>query len=182
MLVPKWVYRFRGYLVAQPFIFAFFWFYWETEEYFVWPLGICLFLMGVALRIWAQQHLHYRLKVRKRLTTTGPYSFVTNPLYIGNILMCLGAIVISELLWLFPLTLFYCLGIYSLVVRYEESHLLYKYGESYRRYMVEVPRWLPKVIRLKNLGLINKYFHQSIVAEIHCSLLVLPFILEEIIG
>jgi protein-S-isoprenylcysteine O-methyltransferase Ste14 len=182
MLVPKWVYGFRGYLVALPLIFALFWFHWETEEYFVWPLGISLFLMGIALRMWAQQHLHYRLKVHKRLTVTGPYSFIRNPIYIGNILICLSATVISELLWLVPLTLFYCLGIYSLVVRYEEYHLLDKYGESYLKYIKEVPRWLPKVIRLKNLGLINKYFYQSIVAEIHCSLLVLPFILKEIIG
>jgi protein-S-isoprenylcysteine O-methyltransferase Ste14 len=182
MLVQKWVYRFRGYLVAPPLIFALFWFYWETEEYFVWPFGISLFLMGATLRIWAQQHLHYRLKAHKRLTVTGPYSFVRNPLYIGNILMSLGAIVISELLWLFPLTLFYCLGIYLLVVRYEESHLLDKYGESYRKYMEEVPRWLPKVIRFKNLGLINEYFQQSIVSEIQCVFLLLPYFLKELMG
>jgi len=96
--------------------------------------------------------------------------------------MFLGAIVISELLWLFPLTLFYCLGIYLLVVRYEESHLLDKYGESYRKYMEEVPRWLPKVIRFKNLGLINEYFQQSIVSEIQCVFLLLPYFLKELMG
>jgi protein-S-isoprenylcysteine O-methyltransferase Ste14 len=181
MLVPKWIYRFRGYLVSPPLIFALIWFHWETEEHFLWPLGLSLFLLGVTLRIWAQQHLHYRLRIRKSLTMTGPYSFVRNPIYIGNTLICLGLTIISELLWLFPLTLFYCLGIYSLVVRYEESHLLYKYGEAYRRYMVEVPRWLPKVIRLKNLGLINEYFHQSIATEIYCLFLLLPYLLKEII-
>ena len=182
MLVPKWVYGFRGYLVALPLIFALFWFHWETEEYFVWQLGISLFLMGIALRMWAQQHLHYRLKVHKRLTVTGPYSFIRNPIYIGNILICLSATVISELLWLVPLTLFYCLGIYSLVVRYEEYHLLDKYGESYLKYIKEVPRWLPKVIRLKNLGLINEYFQQSIVSEIQCVFLLLPYFLKELMS
>ncbi len=182
MLVPKWVYRFRGYLVALPLIFAFFWFHWETEEHFVWPLGIFLFLIGVAFRIWAQQHLHYRLKVHKRLTVTGPYSFIRNPIYIGNILLCLSATVISELLWLVPVTLFYCFGVYSLVVRYEESHLLDKYGESYRKYMKEVPRWFPKRICLKNLGLINEYFNQSIVSEIQCVFLLLPYFLKELIA
>ena len=112
---------------------------------------------------------------------TGPYSFVRNPIYIGNTLICLGLTIISELLWLFPLTLFYCLGIYSLVVRYEETHLLVKYGESYRRYMSEVPRWLPKVPRFKPIGLINEYFYQSIAIESASLLLLLPYILKEII-
>ena len=182
MLVPKCVYRFRGYLVAPPMIFALLCRYGETERSFVWPLGISLFLMGVALRLWAQEHLHYRIKVHKTLTATGPYSFVRNPIYIGNILICLSAIVISELLWFVPITFFYCLAIYSLVVRYEESHLLDKYGESYRKYMKEFPRWLPKGIRLKNLGLINEYFQQSIVSEIQCVFLLLPYLLKKLMA
>jgi len=182
MLVPKCVYRFRGYLITPPIIFAIFCFGYETESEFIWPLGVSLFIFGVALRIWAQQHLHYRLKVHKRLTVTGPYSFIRNPVYIGNTLICLSATVISELLWLVPITFFYCLVIYSLVVRYEESHLLDKYGESYRKYMKEVPRWLPKVICLKNLGLINEYFQQSIVSEIQCVFLLLPYFLKELMA
>jgi hypothetical protein len=84
-------------------------------------------------------------------------------------------------LWLFPLTLFYCLGIYSLVVRYEESHLLYKYGESYCKYKAEVPRWLPKILSSKPKGLINEKFSQSIVIESTSLLLLLPYLLKEII-
>lgn len=102
-------------------------------------------------------------------------------MYIGNILICLGATVISELLWFVPITLFYYLGLYSLVVRYEEVHLLEKYGESYRRYMLEVPRWLPKVFHFKKLGIINEYFSQSIIVEFPQLLLLLPFIIKEII-
>jgi steroid 5-alpha reductase family enzyme len=112
---------------------------------------------------------------------TGPYSFVRNPIYIGNVLICLGATVMSELLWLTPITLIYCWGIYSLAVRYEEAHLLDKYGESYRIYMEKVPRWVPRVSHPRDIRTINEYLGQSIVAEIHCFLLVLAFILKEII-
>ncbi len=181
MIAPKSFYRYRGYLVAPPMIFALIWFDWEIEKTFVWPLGICIFLMGAIIRIWAQQHLRYGLRVRKNLTITGPYSFVRNPLYIGNILICLGAIIISELLWFVPATLLYHLYLYSLVVRYEEIHLLEKYGESYRRYMLEVPRWFPKVLPFKNLGLINRYFCQSIRVEFPRLLLLLPYIIKEIL-
>lgn len=181
MSIPKWAYRFRGYLVTPPLIFAIIWFDWEIEEYFVWPLGISFFLLGVGVRIWAQQHLHYRLKVRKKLTVTGPYSFVRNPMYIGNIMIFLGATIVSELLWFVPITFFYCLGICSLVIRYEETHLLEKFGEPYRRYMEEVPRWVPRALHFKNIGLINEYLFQSILVELNSLVLLFPFILKEII-
>jgi protein-S-isoprenylcysteine O-methyltransferase Ste14 len=173
--------------MAPPLMFAFFWFRWEVEvEYFIWPAAIGLVLAGLVIRIWAQQHLHYRLDVHKTLTSAGPYLFVRNPIYIGNIMLCLGATVASELLWLAPITLLYGLWIYSLVVRHEEIHLREKYGESYREYLREVPRWVPKLgdlknLRLKNLRLRNEYFHRSILAEIHCVLIMLPYIAKEIV-
>lgn len=176
-------YRLRGFLVSLPLIFAFFCFSLETEmDYLIWPIGISLVFVGMILRIWAQQHLRYRLRVKKCLTITGLYSLVRNPIYVGNILMCLGAVITSELLWLVPIALLYWFTIYSLVVRYEERHLLEKYGEPYRRYLAEVPRWLPRAIRFKNLGILNEYFLNSIVAEIQCPFILLPFILKELLS
>ena len=61
--MTRWFYRFRGYLATPPLIFAFFCFSLETEmHYLIWPIGITLVLIGMILRIWAQQHLRYRLK------------------------------------------------------------------------------------------------------------------------
>ena len=176
-------YHLRGFLVSPPLIIAFFTFVCEVEtDWLIWPLGGFVFILGLFLRIWAQQHLRYRLDVKKCLTTTGPYSLVRNPIYVGNILMCLGAIITSELLWLVPIALLYWFTIYSLVVRYEERHLLEKYGEPYRRYLAEVPRWLPRAIRFRNVDLINRYFLTSIVAEIHCPFILLPYIFKELVS
>jgi len=183
MSITRITYRLRGLLISLPFIFAMLSFSFETEnEWFIWPVGISIFLLGFLVRIWGQQHLHYRLKVRKLLTTTGPYSFVRNPIYLGNILIGLGLVVTSELLWLVPITLLYCFCVYSFVVSYEEGHLSEKYSESYRRYMLEVPRWFPQTIRFKNLELKNEHFRSSIIAEIHCFLALLPYLAKETIG
>jgi protein-S-isoprenylcysteine O-methyltransferase Ste14 len=182
MLFTQIAYRRRGFLVSPPLIVALFCSSLETEmDYFIWPIGIGLAFAGMILRIWAQQHLRYRLKVKKCLTTTGPYSLVRNPIYVGNILMCLGATVTSELLWLVPIALFYWFGIYSIVVRYEERHLLEKYGEPYRRYLAEVPRWLPRAIGFRNFEILNKYFLSSIAAEIHCPFILLPYVFKELV-
>jgi protein-S-isoprenylcysteine O-methyltransferase Ste14 len=183
MSIPRIAYRLRGVLIAPPYIFALLCFSYETEnDWVIWPIGVSIFLLGFLLRIWAQQHLHYRLHVRKHFTKTGPYFFVRNPIYLGNILLCLGCVVVSELLWFVPIAFFYCFGIYSLVVRYEEGHLSEKYGEPYRQFMLEVPRWFPKGICLKYLGLINEYFNQSIVSEIQCVFLLLPYFLKELMA
>lgn len=183
MPITRIAYRFRGFLISPPFTFALICSEFETElDCLIWPLGVSIFILGLFLRIWAQQHLHYRLKMKKDLVTTGSYSFLGNPIYLGNILICLGSVVTSELLWFAPIALFYCFSIYSFVVRYEERHLLEKYGESYQKYMSEVPKWFPRTIRFNNLGIKNEYFHASIIAEIHTIFALFPFFAKEIIS
>jgi protein-S-isoprenylcysteine O-methyltransferase Ste14 len=182
MSVPRWVYRLRNYLASLPLIFAFALNHYETEaDWLIWPLGGVIVLAGIALRVWGQQHLHSRVRMHKQLTITGPYQFIRNPLYIGNIMMCVGATIASELLWLIPMTIFWCIGIYSIVVRYEEGHLLEKYGDGYRRYLLEVPRWLPKRLNFKDMGLINKYLYQAASVELSGMLILLPYIIKEIV-
>jgi len=176
-----WIHHYRGVLISPPMIFAIFCFSYETEsDWLIWPIGGSLLLLGFAIRVWAQQHIRRRLKGPRYLVTTGPYSFVRNPLYIGNTLILLGATVVSELMWFAPVTLLWCGMVYSIVVRYEEAHLSDRYGQPYRSYMLKVPRWFPLNLRLKNIGLINEYLRVSIVAEAHCLLMLLPYLFKEI--
>jgi len=182
MTVPRWIYRFRNYLVSPPLILALAINDYEAEmDGFIWPLAVIIVLMGIALRIWGQQHLHYRVGVRKQLTTTGPYEFLRNPLYIGNMIMCVGATIASELLWLIPITIFWCIGIYSIVIRYEEGHLLEKYRDGYYRYLCKVPRWLPKGLSFRNIDLINKNLYRVAPIELSGVFILLPYIIKEIL-
>lgn len=183
MSIPRWFYRVRNFLACMPLMFVFFNHTGEMEnDGIIWILGPSIVLVGIALRIWAQQHLHYRLKIHKQLTTTGPYGFVRNPLYIGSIIMCVGATITSELLWLIPITIFWCIGTYSIVIHYEEEHLLKKYGDAYRKYLLDVPRWFPKNLSLKKLGLINKYLYPSVLVELPGVFILLPYIIKESIN
>jgi len=182
MALPHWVYRFRNFLACPPLFFAFFSHFYEIEaDGVIWTLGVSIVLVGIALRIWAQQHLRYRLKGHKQLTTTGPYEFVRNPLYIGNSIMCVGATIASELLWMIPITIVWCIGAYSIVIRYEEEHLLEKYGDAYRKYLMRGPRWFPEWPGLKNTGLINEYLYQTVLVELPGLFILLPYIIKEVI-
>lgn len=182
MAKRQWIYRLRTFLSWVPLLFAFIWNHNETEaERLIWGCGGTIFLIGIGIRIWAQEHLHYRMGVHKQLTTTGPYRLVRNPLYIANILTYVGATICSELLWFVPVTLLWCIGLYSFVIRYEEAHLLDKYGDPYRRYLLEVPRWIPKKMDFRDLKLINGYLGRAILVESRGLLILLPFIIKEVL-
>lgn len=80
-------YRHRGWLVLPPLLLALFIHDFELEKHaLVWGSGLTLFVAGVALRLWAQQHVHYRLAAETVCTRSGPYALTRNPIYIGNTL------------------------------------------------------------------------------------------------
>ncbi|MCD6309020.1 MAG: isoprenylcysteine carboxylmethyltransferase family protein [Candidatus Latescibacteria bacterium] len=78
------------------------------------------------------------------VTRKGIYAFVRNPLYLGSLLIGLGACLIGrDLLFAALFTTAYPL-VYYRIVRREESHLVRRYGGDYERYLAEVPRFLPR--------------------------------------
>jgi len=174
-------YRLRGILMAPPVLFTVVVFFRETEcDAIVWPFGGGVFLTGVFMRIWAQMHLHYRLRLRKKLTTTGPYALVRNPIYVANTAMLLGMTIMSELLWFLPVMLVWCVVVYNAVVRCEERHLVQKYGDPYARYLEIVPRWFPRFDRCRTGNTDTKgLFWPSVAAELHCLLWIVPLIGKE---
>lgn len=174
-------YKRRGLLMLPPCLFMLFVFSHETEaDAYLWPAGLGLFFFGVLLRVWAQMHLHYRLSVRKKLTTTGPYAYVRNPIYIANTLMLLGLTVLSELLWFLPIMLLWCALVYTFVVKREEAHLADKYGAPYHAFLESVPRWTPRIpVSAPARTSVRRFAFQSVVAELHCLLWIIPFIAKE---
>lgn len=176
-------YRLRGILLVPFYLLPAFIFYGEIEnDLLICSLGLPIFILGWYLRIWAQTHLHYRLKEKKRLTVTGPYRYVRNPIYIGNTLILAGATVLCELLWFVPIVITACLCTYHLTILYEEKYLSNKYGCEYENYMKIVPRWIPT---LKNYQIRGSYPESrqfiipSIFAESHIPLLlILPAVKE----
>ena len=51
----RWIYHLRNFEAAIPLLFALIFDYYESEsEYLVWGVGPAIFLIGLAIRIWAQ--------------------------------------------------------------------------------------------------------------------------------
>ena len=177
----RWAYRHRGLLVSPPLAYAALSFLYETEvDWLVWPLGGTFVVLGVALRVWAQAHIRFRLRGHRHLATTGPYAIVRNPLYIANVLTCVGATIVSELLWLVPITVLWCMAVYSLVVRQEEARLLRKYGKAYHEYLSAVPRWVPRALSLTGLGRASgEHLRAAFLVEARGLLVLVPYVIKE---
>ena len=180
----KWIFKVRGLAMVPPAVFAMLCSWGEVEEEIaVFGLGGLTFALGLALRLWAQVHLRYRLQKKTVLTTTGPYAYVRNPIYIANTLLLVGMCMVAELFWLVPLQLLYCAVIYHAVVRYEESHLAEKHGQPYLDYVSRVPRWVPRLrVGRGCQGSAHGLLLPSVLAEAHNLLLLLPAIVKELLG
>jgi protein-S-isoprenylcysteine O-methyltransferase Ste14 len=114
-----------------------------------WQLGLggALALAGLLLRAWARVHIGRSSDTRRlharRLVTTGPYAYVRNPLYVGNLGIAVGlAIWIGSTAGVALLALALALH-YARVVRAEEHGLEGDFGDRYRAYRDATPRWLP---------------------------------------
>ncbi len=104
-------------------------------------LGFILALVGVTIRIisreWKPVHKP------KGLVTSGPYSVVRNPMYIGSFLIGLGfCVIIGNLPFLAFYTVSYIV-IHALVVKQEERYLAEQFPEEYAEYRATVHAWIP---------------------------------------
>lgn len=81
----------------------------------------------------------------KQLNTRGPYARVRNPLYVGNLLICVGLMIVAKdpLVALIGVAFFF--GEYFFIIRAEEDFLRSQFGEKYEQYLRDVPRWVPRL-------------------------------------
>jgi protein-S-isoprenylcysteine O-methyltransferase Ste14 len=78
-----------------------------------------------------------------RLNTTGPYSVVRNPLYLGNFLILLGMALLSKVWW-FPLLAELAFALYyERIIVAEESFLARRFGRAYVAWAARTPAFMP---------------------------------------
>ena len=85
----------------------------------------------------------------ERLITSGLLAHVRNPLYIGNLLVVAGLVLIHNNPWLYVFLLPAAFLGYQAIVSSEEAFLAQRFGEEYRQYCGRVRRWLPNLRGLR---------------------------------
>ena len=103
--------------------------------------GVVIAMVGELLRLWASGHLH---KGGGTVTTSGPYAFCRNPLYLGSLLMGVGSTLAVRSYWLTGGITIIFIIFHLITIAYEESRLAIRYGEPFKEYCAHVPRLLPR--------------------------------------
>jgi protein-S-isoprenylcysteine O-methyltransferase Ste14 len=164
----KW-FRYRSYiplifLIAGLAVYAYS--EWKQtsilKEYpdYEWLFQICCLavsLLGLAIRIYTVGYTPANTsgrntkdgQVADELNTTGIYSIIRNPLYLGNFLMWLGIAMLTANVWfIVSFCLLYWIY-YERIIFSEEQFLRKKFGDVYLNWTNVTPVFFPKFSRYK---------------------------------
>lgn len=115
-------------------------------------LAIALVICGQVLRIVTVGHVPGRTSGRNTagqlaevLNTSGIYSLVRNPLYLGNSLMYLGLALFSQNIALAVILSLVLVPYYERIIAAEEAFLAQKFGQSYTDWAARTPAFLPRL-------------------------------------
>ena len=142
-LVPWWL---TGWRIGPPF-FGIEPLRWVGAALIV--LGLLPLLSSFARFAWDGLGTPGPIAPPTNLVVTGFYCRVRNPIYVAALIILLGEALLfgdervaawGVLFWLFT---------FAAVVIYEEPTLRQQFGEEYRTYCKNVPRWVPRFIPYK---------------------------------
>ena len=103
-------------------------------------VGALVMLPGLLLRGLASGHV----QKDKQLTTSGPYAYTRNPLYLGSLMLASGFAIAARSWWIVAVMLLTFALIYVPVVVGEERYLRQTFPE-YADYARHVPRLFPRL-------------------------------------
>lgn len=101
--------------------------------------GMGFTVLGLLLRGWACGHL----SKEKHLTTSGPYRYTRNPLYLGSFIMGLGLVAASRSWWVGGLFLIYFLLFFPIAIIREKEKMFELFPQEYADYSQHVPLFFP---------------------------------------
>jgi len=110
--------------------------------------GGMIFLLSATFARWAFKTMHKErtspnpYKVSEHLTTSGPFKYSRNPIYLAMTGLYLAIALVMNSIWPFVLLLPLFLIMHWGVVLREETYLTSRFGETYLVYKKDVPRWL----------------------------------------
>lgn len=102
--------------------------------------GAFIAIIGLGIRAWASGHL----KKNQELTTSGPYAYTRNPLYLGTFLLGAGVAVGGGAPWFVALFVTFYLLIYVPVMLAEAETMRGLFSEDYELYSGKVPLFVPR--------------------------------------
>ena len=138
--MAQWSKVARRIRVPLGFAFAVLYFWLAQPSRRSLALGLLGIVPGLLVRALASGHV----RKNEALTTSGPYAYTRNPLYLGSLLIGLGFAVAARSWWIGGALIAMFVGIYLPVIRDEEVFLRNKFPD-FAQYERNVPRIVPRI-------------------------------------
>lgn len=136
----SWTRIARRIRVPVGFVFAVFYLWRARPSWACLAAGSVIVASGVALRAYASGYL----RKASELTTTGPYAYTRNPLYLGSLIIAAGFVLAARSLWIALAMAVIFVAIYVPVMNFEEQFLRSQFP-GFDEYAGRVPRLLPRL-------------------------------------
>lgn len=132
----------------------------QLHRAWFWP-GLAVSILGEALQLWCMS----TIKTHKKLTVTGPYMFVRNPMYIGRFFLIFGMLMMTGSILI--LAVFIAAYYFYMInrVNREEKLLAELFGEDYAEYCRDVHPYVPGFKRFDAARLVS--FNKESMAQNH---------------
>lgn len=152
--IKKFFFKYRSYTPVPLAIYIF-----ATSEKNTSYLlaGVLCLSLGELIRFLSVRYAGGATRTTKvgapSLCTAGPYSYVRNPLYLGNMLMYTGVVFIAGsdmILVALGITWGFFILQYAMIVSLEEETLERLFGEDYCKYKKNVPALIPRLKKWKS--------------------------------
>lgn len=145
--MAEWSTIARRIRVPLGFAFALFYLWVACPSWTSLAIGTTVAVPGILLRALASGHV----RKNEELTTSGPYAYTRNPLYLGSLIMAVGFAIAARSAWVLVLIVVMFCAIYLPVIRAEEAFLRQTFP-SFDEYAHNVPRLLPRLSTFGNAG------------------------------
>ena len=147
--IRRLIFKYRSY-TPVPFLLVMIWFARPTVLSLV--IGFAVVFVGELIRFWGVSIVGAETRTTGRvggtfLITNGPFSYVRNPLYAGNMLLYAGVGVMSMALfpWMLLVAIAWFYVQYYLIVTREEEYLAAAFGAEFDEYRRNVRRFVPRL-------------------------------------
>jgi len=148
------IFKYRSY---TPIPFLILMLIFENASVTSLAIGFAIALAGELIRLWGVSWAGSETRTTggvggSFLVINGPFAHVRNPLYVGNILLYFGIGIMS--MSLFPylqiVALLFFFFQYYVIVKEEEGYLIKTFGEDYKKYFNNVPRFFWRLTPYKD--------------------------------
>ena len=140
--VASWSTVARHIRVPLGFLFAVFYIWLAKPTTMSILFGAGLVVPGLLLRALASGHV----QKNEQLTTSGPYAYIRNPLYLGSLILAAGFALAAHSWWIAGALAVFFVAIYVPVIRSEEAFLRRRFPQ-FEEYAHCVPALLPRLSR-----------------------------------